>query len=196
MPKDRLMPKLRQRAREQARVLFLSGELSSNAAIARRLEVRPHTVGRWRREESWDELRLKADRRAAEKLVEQLATDRADLNSKHFKLWEALLSRAVALFKDKDANTIAGLERIAGILDRAQKGQRLAKEIATAAEAADTIRVQAAADVRTFVDVFIAAVKEHVSDEATREKLREAILRGLPEEPAGGPGKPGDESVH
>lgn len=190
------MPKLRKRAREKARVLFLSGDLSSNAAIARRLAVKPHTVGAWRKEEGWDGLKLKADRRAAEKLVEQLSTDRAELNTKHFKVWEALLTRAVALLRDPDAQTVSGLDRVAGILERIQRGQRIAKEIATAAEAAEETRRQAAAEVRGFVDMFISAVKEHVEDEGTREKLCTAILGGLPAGPAQGDAEPGGEGVH
>lgn len=190
------MPRVRRRAREQARLLFLSGELASNAAIGRRVGAKPHTVALWRRQESWDDLRLKADRRAAEKLVEQLATDRADLNAKHFKLWEALIGRAVAMFRDPGSQTVAGLERIASVLERAQKGQRLAREMATSAEDAEAARMQATADLRAFVDLFISAVKENVSDESTRDRLRLAILRGLPEESPGGAGEPGDPGVH
>jgi hypothetical protein len=47
-----------------------------------------------------------------------------------------------------------------------------------------------------FTDMFITAVMEHVHDETTREKLRIAILRNLPEEPPPGTGEPGDEGVH
>ena len=189
------MPKLRRRMREKARMMFLSGEMASNAAIGRRLGVKPHTVGAWRKEEGWDELRMKADRRAAEKLVEELATDRAELNSRHFKLWEALLTRAVQLLKTGDTQNVTGLERIASILDRAQRGQRLAKEIATAAEAAETARIQAAADVRDFIDLFISAVKEHIDNEETRDRLRRAILGGLPQRTPDGTRQPGNQSV-
>jgi hypothetical protein len=189
------MPRSSKRVREEARVLFLAGELSSNAAIARRLHVKPHTIAAWRQEEGWDELKLKADRRAAEKLVEQLATDRAELNLKHFKLWEALLARAVSMLKDDSYHTVKGLEQISNVLHRAQQGQRLAKEIATVAEAEEKARLQAAADVRAFVDLFVSAVKEHVSDEATQEKLRTTILRGLPQDALERAGEPGDTRV-
>jgi len=36
--------------------------------------VKPHTVAKWRRDEDWDDLRLKIDLRAAEMFVERLAT--------------------------------------------------------------------------------------------------------------------------
>lgn len=190
------MGRSRRQEREEARLLFLSGEVSSNAAIARRVQAKPHTVARWRQEEAWDDLKLKADRHAAEKLAEQLASDRAELNARHFKLWEALLSRAVSMLREEGAHTAKGLEQISNIVARAQQGQRLAKEIATVAEAEQQARMQAAADLRTFVDLFISAVKEHVSDEATRDRLRSAILRGLPAETPEGAGEPGEPGVH
>lgn len=159
-------------------------------------QLKPHTVAAWRREENWDGLKLRADRRAAEKLVEQLSTDRAELNTRHFKLWDAILTRAVGLLKDPGAHGVAGIERVAAVLERAQKGQRLAKEMVSAAEAAEAAHAQAAVNLRMFTDMFITAVMEHVHDETTREKLRIAILRNLPEEPSPGTGEPGDEGVH
>ena len=57
------------KSREEARRLYLTGEISTNAEIAARLKVKPHTVGTWRRQEDWDGLRLKIDRRAAELFV-------------------------------------------------------------------------------------------------------------------------------
>jgi hypothetical protein len=190
------MSKSRRQIREEARILFLSGQEDSNAAIARHLGVKPHSIAGWRKEEGWDELRLKADRRAAEKLVEQLATDRAELNTKHYKLWEALLSKAVNMLRDPNMQTPKGVEQISSVLMRAQAGQRLAKEIATVAEAEERARLQAQADVRAFVDLFVSAVREHVTDEETREKLRAAILGGLPQEPPEGPGDAGEPGVH
>src|SRR5215831_12635360 len=89
------MPKAPNRIREEARRLFLAGEMSNNLEIARHLGVKPHTVGEWRRREDWDGLRLKIDKRAAEKLVEKLANERVTLNSNHFKLWGVVASDLV-----------------------------------------------------------------------------------------------------
>ena len=45
---------MRQRAksrlREEARRLFLAGECETNAEIATRLHVKPHTIGNWRKD--------------------------------------------------------------------------------------------------------------------------------------------------
>ena len=38
--------------REEARRLFLTGEMSTSVEIAVRLGVKPHTIGRWRRIEA------------------------------------------------------------------------------------------------------------------------------------------------
>ena len=79
--------------RERARRLYLTGEMSTNAEIAARLSVKPHTIGKWRREEDWDGLRSKIDIRAAEMFIEKIATDRVTLNVGHFRLWQALLGK-------------------------------------------------------------------------------------------------------
>jgi hypothetical protein len=67
------MPRAKPKVREKARALFLSGEASSNVDIARHLRIKPHTVAAWRKQEGWDELRIAVDKRAAEKLVEEIA---------------------------------------------------------------------------------------------------------------------------
>src|SRR5258705_12927299 len=89
------------KAREEARRLYLTNEMSTNAEIAVRLEVKAHTVGRWRKEEDWDGLRLKIDRRAAELFVEKIATDRVTLNVRHYRVWELLLARLLEDLKAK-----------------------------------------------------------------------------------------------
>ncbi len=55
--------------REAARRFYLTGEVPSVAEIARRLRIKAHTVGQWKKDEDWDALRLKIDRQAAEKSV-------------------------------------------------------------------------------------------------------------------------------
>src|SRR3990172_2186320 len=115
------------KCREEARRLYLTSEATTNAEIAARLRVKPHTVGRWRREEDWDGFRLKIDRRAAEMFVEKIATDRVTLNVRHYRYWELVLAKLAEDLKGKQGLDIREMERVAGVLDRAQKGQRLAK---------------------------------------------------------------------
>ena len=135
-------------------------------------------MGRWRKDEGWDDLRLKIDRRAAEMFVEQIATDRTNLNVLHYRLWEVILTRLMADVKQQAALDIRELERVAGILDKAQKGQRLAKGLSTTGETEEQIKAAAEADSRKLVDAFIDAVKENVPDELTRDRIRRSLLEG------------------
>ena len=181
--------------REEARRLFLTGEVETNREIAVRLGIKPHTCGKWRRDEDWDDLRLKIDRRAAEMFVEKIASDRVALNVRHYRYWELLLTNlAEGLKKEKELD-VRELDRIAGILDRAQKGQRLAKGLSASGETEESIRAQSQAEIRRLIDVFIDSVKENVGDEETRERIRQAIVSALPEEEGAGTGDTGDEIV-
>jgi len=185
---NRSLPK----KRVEARRLFLAGELTKNADLAVRLKVKPHTVGRWRQEEDWDGLRLKIDRRAAELFVEKIASDRVDLNFRHYRIWELLLARLVTDLKVERACDIREMERIAAIVDRAQRGQRLAKGLSISGETEEAIRAQGEAEVRQLIDTIIDAIKETVPDEETRDRLRQRILDALPEAEGAGAGVPED----
>jgi len=180
------MPKAPSKVREEARRLFLAGEMSNNLEIARRLRLKPHTVGEWRRREDWDGLRLKIDKRAAEKLVEQLANERVTLNANHFKAWGVVFSRLVdALRSDGSEEKFKKLERVAAILDRTQKGQRLARGLSLDGQTEEQIRAEATADIRKLVDLFINVVKTQITDPDLRDRIARAILEMIPSDPAG-----------
>jgi len=190
------MSKAYRKSREQARRLFLSGEMTTNAEIAARLKVKAHTVGLWRRQEDWDGLRLKIDRRAAEMFVEKIATDRVTLTTRHFRFWELLLAKLAEDLKTKKILDVRELERVSTVLERAQRGQRLAKGMSVSGENEETIRAQAQAENRRLIDIFIESVKENVNDEETRDRIRRAILDALPEEEDDGTGDGEDEVTH
>jgi len=175
------MKQPRRKAREEARRLYLGGEMSTNAEIAARLKVKPHTVARWRKDEDWDGLRLKIDRRAAEMFVEKIATDRVTLNVRHYRMWDLVLGNLVEGIKANKNLDVREMERIAGILDRAQKGQRLAKGLSTTGETEEGIRAQSQAEIRGLIDTFIDAVKENVPDESIRDRIRKSLLESVPE---------------
>ena len=183
------------KVREEARRLYLTGEITTNAEIAVRLKTKAHTIGRWRREEDWDGLRMKIDRRAAELFVEKIATDRVTLNVRHYRFWELVLAKLSEDLKAKRSLDVRDMERIAGILDRAQKGQRLAKGLSVQGETEEAIRAEAQAENRRLIDTFIDAIKENVQDEEARERIRQSILASLPEAEDGGAGDGGDPVV-
>jgi hypothetical protein len=190
------MPKSLSKIRETARRLYLTGEIESNAEIAARIGVKPHTIGKWRREEDWDGLRVKTDRRAAELFVEKIATDRVTLSVRHYRLWDLLVVKLAEDLKSQKVVDIRELERIAGILDKAQKGQRLAKGLSTTGETEEAIRADSQAEIRQLIDVFIDAVKENVHDEEARDRIRQAIVRALPDEAGEGTGESEHPLVH
>ncbi len=190
------MAKVSSKTREEARRLYLTGEMRLNSEIATRLGVKAHTVGLWRRQEDWDGLLLKIDRRAAEMFVERIATDRVSVNVRHFRYWEVLLAKLAEELKAKKALTSRDLERISGILERAQKGQRVAKGMSANGETEESVRAQSQMEIRRLIDAFIESVKENVNDEETRDRIRRAILDALPEKEDGGAGEPGDPVTH
>ena len=170
--------------REEARRLFLTGEVSSVAEIARRLKSKPHTVGTWKRQERWDDLRLKVDRQAAEKLVEQLANERVTLNKRHFQFWGVVVSRLFETIQNNGVNVdgVRNLERVAAVLEKAQRGQRLARGLSLDGQTEEQTRAQAAADLRSMVDVFVDVVREEVEDEDTRDRIARSLLERCPTE--------------
>jgi hypothetical protein len=176
------MNKSHRKAREEARRLYLAGEMHTNSEIATRLKLKPHTVARWRRDEGWDDLRLKIDRRAAEMFVEKIATDRMTLNVRHYRIWEVILTRLLEDLKQNKGLDVREMERIAGILDRAQKGQRLAKGLSVYGDTEEKIRAQSEAEIRKLIDAFIDSVKQNVPDEETRDKIRRTLMEAMPQE--------------
>ena len=173
------------RRREEARQLYLTGEVDSIAEIARRLKIKAHTVARWKKDEDWDALRIKISKRAAEQMAERIANERVNLNSQHFKLWGAIVSRLFTSVSKDGLRTeeIRNLERMASILDRAQKGQRLARGLSLDGETEEQIRAEAEAECRSLVDLFIEVVKQEVSDEDVRDRISRALMARVPPDP-------------
>ena len=176
------MPRHSKTRREEARRLYLTGEVSSVAEAARRLKIKPHTVGIWKREEDWEGLRLKIDRRAAEKLVEKLATERVTLNSQHFKFWGVVVGKLFEMVQQDGfrSDHVRDLERVAGVLEKAQRGQRLARGLSLDGQTEEQIRAEAAAESRHLIDLFIDVVKAEVEDEAVRDRIARALLERIP----------------
>ncbi len=172
------------KTRERARGLYLTGECNSLAEIARRVGVKPHTAANWKREEDWDGLRLKIERRAAEQMAERIASDRVELNDRHFKGWNVVFGQVFEKMQNGGLNSdhIRDLERVAAILDRAQKGQRLARGLSLDGKVEEQIRAESAAEIRGLVDAFLDIVKEEVADEDTRDRIARGLFERCPTE--------------
>jgi len=184
------------RIREEARQYYLTGEVTSIAEIARRIKVKPHTIGAWKKEENWDSLKIKIDRRAAEQLVERLATERVNLNATHFKLWNNLIGRILGALQKEGirGEDVRNLEKVAAALEKAQKGQRLARGLSLDGETEEAILARAEAETRALVDLFIDLVKQHVPDEETRDRIARGLYERAPMQGSEGE-EEGDDSA-
>ena len=166
--------------RKEARKLFLTGECATNAEIGRRLGLKPHTVARYRKEEDWDGLRLKMDRQAAERMAEQCSSERVSVNMRHYKLYEFGLTELVRTVKGEGRFTVREVGELMAAIERAQRGQRLARGMSVNGETEEQIRAQAEADNRAMVDAFTEAVKELVADDEVRERIGAAVMAKFP----------------
>ena len=129
-------------------------------------------------------IRLKIERRAAEQMAEKIASDRVELNDRHFKGWNVVFGQVFEKIQNGglDSNRIRDLERVASILDRAQKGQRLARGLSLDGKVEEQIRAESAADIRGLVDAFLDIVKTEVTDEDTQDRIARALFEKCPTE--------------
>lgn len=166
--------------RKEARRLFLSGEMDTNAEIAAYLKVKAHTVGAWRKAEGWDETLRKAEKNAAARLAQAIASENVNTNLTHFKVWSVVLKQLIDTLTDPDPLRVKLLERQAAVIERAQRGQRIARGLSADGQTEERIRAEAQADYRALVDAVAEAIKEHVSDEVAREKIGQAVISRFP----------------
>jgi len=166
--------------RKEARRLFLSGELNTNAEIAAHLKVKAHTIGKWRREEGWDEMWRKAERHHAEKNARAIHSRTVRTNQTHLKLWDVLLTQLAETLSRPDPLKVKLLDKQAAIIERAQKGQRLGRGLNLEGETEEKVRAEANAALRKLIDLFIDVVKECVPDEETQDRIGQRILAAVP----------------
>ena len=175
------------KVREAAKRLFITGQLTTNAQIAMHLGVKAHTVGRWRRKYDWDGEKLEIERQVAEHLNSEIATERTELNRKHYRFWEALMTRVADALKTPSFEEVKVLTRLAAIIERAQKGQRLARGLNLSGQTEEVIRAEAQSDNRNLINLLLDIVKGHITDEATRNRIADAIAEAVSEKEGSDP---------
>lgn len=170
--------------RREARRLFLSGEMETNAEIAAFLKVKPHTVGVWRKEEAWDDTRRKSMKKASEEAAAAITSENINTNLTHFRVWEYVLKLLVQTLNKPDPDMVKLLDRQSAIAERAQRGQRLSRGMGVDGQTEEKVRAEAQAELRRMIDLFIDTVKECVTDEEVRDRIGQRIVAALPD-PAG-----------
>jgi len=146
------------------------------------LTSKAHTVGRWKKDEDWESLILKIERRAAEQLAERIATERVSLNERHFKGWSVIFNQIFEKMTSGglDGEQIRNLERLASVLERTQKGQRLARGLSLDGKSEEQLRAEFEAEGRSLIDFFIDLVREKIPDERVRDEIARAMMDRLP----------------
>ena len=183
------MDPVHKKKREEARRLFLTNECETNAEIARRLGLKPHTVAKYRKEEDWDGLKLKMNRRAADQMAARLTNERVSLNLRHYNYFEVALRELIGTVKGGGKFTVREVCDLMAAIEKAQKGQRLAKGIGIDAKAEEQIKAEAQAEIHQLIDAFVDVVKENVSDEATRDRIRDRLIETISAEAIGSTGQ-------
>jgi hypothetical protein len=114
-------------------------------------------------------------------MAEQIPSDHVGLNLKHFRYLEVLLIGVAETLK-ADTGKLGTREvaEIAGIIEKCQRGRRLARGLSAGGEAEEEVRARAEAENRALVGTFVDAVKEHVPDEIFRETIHAAIMARFP----------------
>jgi hypothetical protein len=182
--------------KREARRLYLSGEMQSNAEIAAFLKVKPHTIGTWRKLEQWDDLRRKAEKNAADQMAKEIATDNVNTNLTHFRVWGVVLTQLVETLTKPDALRVRLLHQQSVIAERMQRGQRLSRGFSLDGQTEEKIRAEAVSEMKRMVDRFIEVIKECVTDEETQERIASRILSALPQQAGLGTQEPNQSGDH
>ena len=119
--KDRLS-----RSREEALRLFLTGEATTNTAIAARLKVKPRDVAKWRKVQDWKACKGRMLELAHRRLLEQFAPLTA-MSANHLKVWGLMLmAMGTTLASQCETLTKQDLVHLEEGLATASRGIRLA----------------------------------------------------------------------
>ena len=84
------------------------------------------------------------------------------------------------------AEDVRLLDKFSSVLERFQKGQRLARGLALDGQTEEQIRAEMLSAQRHIVDLVIEVIKVEVTDEATRDRIARILLERLHEDPAAG----------
>ena len=89
------------------------------------------TLTRWRREGNWDEEKFELEQEAADRARAELLDELASTQRDHFNMWKLFLWQVAEQLKDSEGRPMlikdhGKLEAYSRVLERAQKGQRVA----------------------------------------------------------------------
>lgn len=104
---------------------------ASLAEIAHKFGTSESQVRKRAAAEKWTDernrVRTETEQKTTEKTIELVSDERAQVNAKHYELWGKVIAKLEAALEK--ALELDEIETLSKSLDRAHKGQRLAKEM-------------------------------------------------------------------
>jgi len=114
---------------QKLKIEYITGEWNSLAEFASANGVNATILYRRARAEKWQDEKVqrqsKKSTRIVQKTIEKQIESESEINTKHYELWVQILTKATALAKEADSG--GQLKTLAEVIEKAQKGQRLAR---------------------------------------------------------------------
>ena len=153
--------------RQQARALYMSGEISSPYELATRIGCSPTTVKAWIDAEDWGADRDRVAAIVAGRLGAAVADEIESTNARYRQIWTAVLTQIVTLIRAAhEAGAplpLDDLDRCARVIERAQRGHGIALGVG-----ADWLTAAKAQEV---ADAVTRAAIEDLTDEEIEAEL-------------------------
>lgn len=118
---------------DKVRAVYVASETITHAELAHQFGTSLDSVKKRASKEKWAEQRHSVCTQIAlkteEKTIEKISDDRSEVNRVHYEMWGSVIAKLQDALKA--ALELDEIETITKALDRAQKGQRLAKDMVT-----------------------------------------------------------------
>ncbi len=111
--------------RRRAKIMWLSGNYSSDKEIARELGIqRPNTIAEWRKRENWHLERAETVNQISRRVGSVLAETIAEMQRRHLREYQALQTKGVQALTQHDARSV---NDAVNLIDTGIKGERLVR---------------------------------------------------------------------
>lgn len=111
--------------RRRAKIMWLSGNYSSDKEIARELGIqRPNTIAEWRKREKWHLERSETVNQINRRVGSVLQETIAEMQRRHLREYQALQTKGVRALAQHEARSVADA---VSLIDTGIKGERLVR---------------------------------------------------------------------
>jgi transposase-like protein len=111
--------------RRRAKIMWLSGNYSSDKDIAKELGVsRPNTIAEWRKKENWHLERTETVNQINRRVGTVLQETIAEMQRRHLREYQAMQSKGIQALAKHDARSVVDA---VNLIDTGVKGERLVR---------------------------------------------------------------------